>query len=198
MNHNLPLILIVLVAIFGTSTANAKNRSGFAHYGGLSAYSLKGEFTEGFFNGQNFEITGNGLSIGLDYKFALGDNFSAHVALMDSSQNADSDEINIDRMAHGLFGVQGRYWFNRFYIGGMVSSFGQILFKKADDTVAGSKDEKVRAVGPGASLLFGWEAENGILVGLQYDYAKLKYDDSEITAQGIRIHGGYRFHFNWP
>lgn len=195
MRRATTVVLATLLGLAITGNAWARHphqranyRSGLAVYGGVAVHDSSGEFTEPPFLGQTFDIDGSGLSLGLDYMFSVNRHFSVHVALQSSSQNADSDVLDVDTMGHGVFGLQARVWFRDFYIGAMGGRYSEVVSGDGSGDLSGG-------YGNGGSLLFGVETRQGFLVGAQFDRATVEYSDAEADVDGFRLHVGWRFRF---
>lgn len=168
----------------GESFATAEN--GFGLYGGLASHTSEGVFTSGP-TGTRFEFTSSGLSIGIDYQFAIGDSFSISPFLVSSSESF-SEKSNVfvenDGGGHAILGAQFRLWVEDIFIGAHVGRYSEVIRFPAGDATAN---------GPGAGIIAGWEGEKNLFFSIQYDQASMTGADVDIDLTGIRLHAGYRW-----
>lgn len=176
--RKLLLMTVILFTLF-TGTAMAEPRNGFSLNAGLASHNRT--------CGVGCAATStSGLSLGLDYQFALSDKFSISPFLMTSSESVK----NISGMTagHGILGVQLRYWAGDMFFGGHLASYSEVFV--ASGTTA-------TASGGGAGLVAGWEKpDGGLYVMGQLDSATVTpstvgYSDVKFSA--FRLSVGYRW-----
>ena len=182
----IPVVLLTGLLIYSGSTFAAPE-NGFGLYGGFASHSSDGVITAGAPTGTEFEFSSSGLSIGIDYQFALGDSFSISPFLVSSSESF-TDETGIfvenDGGSHGIIGVQFRLWFEDVFVGAHVGNYSEVIRFSTSD---------VTSDGPGFGVIAGWEGERGLFFSAQYDQASLEASDADIDLTGIRLHIGYRW-----
>lgn len=167
----------MLFALFsGTAVAEPKN--GFSLNGGLANHKRD-------CNGCTGTST-SGLSLGMDYQFALSDNFSISPFLMTSSES--SSNVPGTTVGHGILGGQLRYWAGDMFFGGHLGSYSEVLV---------SGGSSLSGTGGGAGLVAGWEQpDGGLYVMGQVDSAKVTYpalSNAEIKFSAFRLSVGYRW-----
>jgi len=171
-------VLFVLL----TGTALAEPRNGFGLNAGLASHTMQDQCT-----GICSSYDTSGLSVGLDYQFAISDKFSISPFLMSSAESTSNSAVSA---GHGIFGVQLRYWAGDVFFGGHLAMYSEVLTASS-----GSLSASVSGSGGGAGLVAGWENPNGgIYVMGQYDSATLAYSgfsDSKLSA--FRLSVGYRW-----
>lgn len=171
---NMLLTTAMLFVLF-TGSALAGPKNGFGLNAGLASHSrgcggCPGDST-------------SGLSLGLDYQFALSDNFSISPFLMSSSESTSVSGITA---GHGILGGQLRYWAGDMFFGGHLGSYSEVFVNGG--SVSGS--------GGGAGLVAGWEKpDGGLYVMGQLDSATVNYciGCSDIKLSGFRLSAGYRW-----
>jgi hypothetical protein len=170
---------VLFVLLTGTAAAEPKN--GFGLNAGLVSHTMKDQCT--FCSSYNT----SGLSIGLDYQFALSDKLSLSPFLMTSGESTSNSGVTAN---HGIFGVQLRYWAGDVFFGGHLARYSETLTASS-----GSLSASVSGSGGGAGLVAGWENPvGGLYVMGQLDSATLQYSgfpDSKLSA--FRLNAGYRW-----
>jgi len=128
----------------------------------------------------------SGLSLGMDYQFALSDKFSLSPFLMTSSES--SSNVSGVAVGHGILGAQLRYWAGDMFFGGHLGSYSEVLV---------SGGTSVSGTGGGSGLVAGWEKpDGGLYVMGQFDSAKVTYSslgNSDIKFTAFRLSVGYRW-----
>ncbi|MGB9092794.1 MAG: hypothetical protein WCB93_01620 [Gallionella sp.] len=176
-------LLLSAAALFVllTGTALAEPRNGFSLNAGLSSHTMEDQCS--------FCISYNssGLSLGLDYQFALSDKLSINPFLMTSGESTSISGVTA---SHGILGVQLRYWAGDAFFGGHLGAYSEVL-----TATSGPLSISSRGSGGGAGLVAGWEKPNGgFYVMGQLDSATLKYSgyaDTKLSA--FRLSVGYRW-----
>jgi len=131
----------------------------------------------------------SGLSIGLDYQFALSDNWSISPFLMTSgetSKNVPGTTVN-----HGILGAQLRYWAGDMFFGGHLGSYSEVI-----TATVGSISASISGSGGGAGLVAGWEKpDGGLYVMGQLDSATIDYPSptADVKFSAFRLSAGYRW-----
>lgn len=174
-NLNLLLSFVGLFALF-VGVVSAEPRDGFGLNAGLASHSRD-------CNGCAGSST-SGLSLGVDYQFALTDKFSISPFLMSSSES--SQNVSDTTVSHGIFGAQLRYWIGDMYLGGHLGSYSEVLTSGA---------MSLTGTGGGAGLAGGWEQpDGGLYVMGQFDSATVKYTElADIKFSAFRLSVGYRW-----
>jgi hypothetical protein len=174
--RNLPLIMTVLFVML-TGTALAEPKNGFGLNAGLASHSMQDQCS------YCSSYSSTGLSLGLDYQFALSDKFSISPFLMTSAESTSVSGVNA---GHGILGVQLRYWAGDLFFGGHLAAYSEAL-TSGGVSLSGS--------GGGAGLVAGWEKpDGGLYVMGQVDSATVKwsgYVDTKLSA--FRFSVGYRW-----
>lgn len=170
------LLNIAMLFALLTGTALAEPRNGFGLNAGLANHSRG-------CNGCAASST-SGLSLGLDYQFALSDKLSISPFLMSSGET--SSNVSDVTVGHGILGVQLRYWAGDMFFGGHLASYSEVLTSGAA-SLSGN--------GGGAGLVAGWEnPDGGLYVMGQLDSATVKYSGlADIKLSAFRLSGGYRW-----
>lgn len=138
-----------------------------------------------FLNGLTGSYSSSGLSLGLDYQFALTDSLSLNPFLMTSGESVSN--VNNVTATHGILGLQLRYWIGDAFVGGHLASYSETL-------KFGNTGISANASGGGAGLVAGWENPNGGLYVLgQLDSAKLGYANTDTKFNDVRLSVGYRW-----
>jgi hypothetical protein len=187
MKRNSQLLGAALALAVCAGTAHAAPENGFSVNGGLVASGTAVTITGGVFKGVAYSYSGSGLSLGVDYQFALGQHFSLNPFLM-SSGEAISGLGNSVSGGHGIVGLQGRFWFGSGgFIGAHIGSYSEtVTFNKYNIST--------NASGPGGGLVAGWEnPAGGIYVLGQVDSAKLNYVNTDTKYADVRLSVGYRW-----
>lgn len=172
------LISSALLLILHTGAAIAEPKNGFGLNAGLANHSM----TE-----PGGSYTSSGLSIGLDYQFALSDKLSISPFLMSSGETTNFSGMTA---GHGILGVQLRYWAGDVFFGGHLGSYSEVLTASI-----GSLTVSTSGSGGGAGLVAGWEKpDGGLYVMSQLDSATIKYSGSADTKlSAFRLSVGYRW-----
>lgn len=174
------LLNTAILFVLFTGTAVAEPKNGFSLNAGLASHSRS--------CGVGCTATStSGLSLGLDYQFALSDKFSVSPFLMSSSESVKNSSVLT--AGHGILGAQLRYWSGDMFFGGHLGSYSEV-FVSGGSTV-------VTAAGGGAGLVAGWEQpDGGLYVMGQVDSATVTpssagYSDAKFSA--FRLSAGYRW-----
>lgn len=170
---------MLFVLLTGTAVAEPKN--GFGLNAGLVNHSRD--------CGSTCIIPStSGLSIGLDYQFALSDSWSISPFLMTSGETTNVSGITAN---HGILGAQLRYWAGDMFFGGHLGSYSEVFTVSAGSLYVSSS-----ASGGGAGLVAGWENPNGGLYVMgQLDSATIDYPNNSVDAKlsAFRLSAGYRW-----
>ena len=165
---------ILFALLTGTAVAEPKN--GFSLNAGLASHNRD-------CNGCVGSST-SGLSLGMDYQFALSNNFSISPFLMSSSES--NKNLPGDTVGHGIFGAQLRYWAGDMFFGGHLGNYSEVISTGGGTVLSGS--------GGGAGLVAGWEKpDGGLYVMGQLDSATIKYSGASIPISAFRLSVGYRW-----
>lgn len=158
-----------------TGTAMAGPQNGFSLNAGLASHSM---------NPQGLSSdTSSGLSLGLDYQFALSDNLSISPFLMTSGESTSVSGVTA---GHGILGVQLRYWSGDMFLGGHLGSYSNVYIANGVQFNSGN--------GGGAGLVAGWEKpDGGLYVMGQVDSATIKYSNTDMKLSAFRLSLGYRW-----
>lgn len=184
MHQRIPQALALAFALAATGAARAEPKNGFGLNGGLASHGSDVTFYPAF-GGGTAKGTSSGLSIGIDYQFAINPSFSINPFLMSSGESGGGDWASGATLGHGILGLQLRYWVGDAFIGGHVGSYSEVVSVNGTSTSAN---------GTGVGAVIGWENPTGglYLMG-QIDSAKLDYDDAEVDLTGVRLSVGYRW-----
>lgn len=171
-------LLLSAAALFVllTGTALAEPRNGFSVNAGLVSHSRD--------CGGCLGSSTSGLSLGLDYQFALSDKLSISPFLMTSAET--SSNVSGTTVNHGILGAQLRYWVGDAFFGGHVGAYSEVL-------TSGSLS--LNGSGGGAGLVAGWEKPNGGMYFMgQFDSATIRYSGyQDIKFNAFRLSIGYRW-----
>jgi hypothetical protein len=172
--RNLLLNTAMLFALL-TGTAVAEPKNGFGLNAGLASHSRDCGGCAG--------SSTSGLSIGLDYQFALSDKFSLSPFLMTS---AESTSVSGITAGHGILGAQLRYWVGEMFFGGHLGVYSEVLVN-GPTSLSGS--------GVGGGLVAGWEKQDGGLYFMgQLDSATVAYSGlGDVPFTAFRLSAGYRW-----
>lgn len=189
MKHKTQLLGAALALAMFAGTAQAAPQNGFSVNGGLISSSVNTTVTGGLFTGLAYSYSGSGLSLGMDYQIALGQNFSLNPFLMLSGETISGLGNNITGN-HSILGLQARYWFAQgVFVGGHVGSYSETVTANGTNVTVSTS-----ASGPGAGLVAGWENPNGGLYFMgQIDSAKLNYTNTDTKMTDVRLSVGYRW-----
>lgn len=181
-----PLILLgtaLLALCAGTAQAAPKN--GFSVNGGLINSSTSVTVTGPFLTGLTGSYKSSGISLGLDYQFALTESLSLNPFLMTSGESVSN--VNNVSSNHGILGLQLRYWIGDAFVGAHIGSYSEML-------KFGNTGISTSASGGGAGLVAGWEnPAGGLYVMGQLDSAKLNVTNTDTKLSGVRLSVGYRW-----
>jgi len=159
--------------------------NGFGLFGGVVRYSMT---AKSIVDGSSYDSSGVGVTLGLDYQFSLNDNISINPFAMSTSENPSGHlaGYNVDRVGHGILGVQGRYWMqDQIFIGADIGLYSEGY---------NIRDDYTRASGDGYGLAVGWESKiSGLIASVRYDRATVGYSNVDVELSGIRLHVGYRW-----
>lgn len=169
----------MLFALF-TGVAVAEPKNGFGLNAGLASHNMKS-------TGSSY--TSSGLSLGVDYQFALSDSLSISPFLMGSAESTNIP-IFTTTANHGMLGIQLRYWAGDMFFGGHLGNYSETL-----NATVGSTTVSTSANGSGAGLVAGWEKPNGGLYVMgQLDSATVKNsNNNDVKLSGFRLSVGYRW-----
>jgi hypothetical protein len=166
---------MLFVLLTGTAVAEPKN--GFGLNAGLVSHNMEDQCAS------CGSYSSSGLSLGLDYQFALSDRFSISPFLMTSGESTNVSGVTA---GHGILGVQLRYWAGDWFFGGHLGRYSEVL-SGGGVSLSGS--------GGGAGLVAGWEKPDGGLYAMgQVDSATVKWSgfaDTKLSA--FRLSVGYRW-----
>ncbi len=169
-----------LMLALGASGAHAEAKNGF----GLDAGITSNHMSEPFGSYQSA-----GLSVGLDYQFAISPRFSINPFLMSSGESTSGNIVPGTTASHGILGLQLRYWINDWFLGGHLASYSEVLSNSVGNTTVSTT-----ARGGGAGLVAGWEnPEGGMFLMGQLDSANLQYTGFTSKLTGFRFSLGYRW-----
>ncbi len=186
MKHKSPILGAALALALCAGAAHADPKNGISVNGGLVSSSTTTTVTAGLFRGLAYSYTGSGLSLGVDYQFALNEHLSFNPFLMTSGEGISGIGNNVSGN-HGILGLQLRYWLGDAFFGGHLGSYSETLTNY-------NFNLSTRASGGGAGLVAGWENPNGGLYVLaQFDSAKLNYTNTDTKLKDVRLSVGYRW-----
>lgn len=170
------LLNTAMLFVLLTGTAVAEPKNGFGLNAGLVGHSRDC----GGCAGSNT----SGLSLGLDYQFALSDKLSISPFLMTSGET--SSNVSGATVSHGILGAQLRYWAGDMFFGGHLAMYSEVI-SGGGLSLTGS--------GGGAGLVAGWEKPDGGLYFMgQLDSATMKYTGFEdVKFSAFRLSIGYRW-----
>jgi hypothetical protein len=165
---------VLFVLLTGTAVAEPKN--GFGLNAGLASHSRDC----GGCAGSNT----SGLSLGLDYQFALSDKLSISPFLMTSAET--SSNVSGTTVGHGILGAQLRYWAGDMFFGGHLGGYSEVI-SGGGVSLTGS--------GGGGGIVAGWEKPDGGLYFMgQLDSATMKYSGvKDVKFSAFRLSVGYRW-----
>jgi len=177
MKNVATILKIAALFILFTGTALAEPKNGFGLNGGLASHSRD-------CGGCTANST-SGVSIGLDYQFAVSDKMSISPFLMSSGETS-SAATSGTTVGHGILGVELRYWPGDYFIGGHLGSYSEVI-SNSGVSISGS--------GGGAGVVAGWEnPDGGLYVMGQLDSAKVSYSGfSDVSFTAFRLSVGYRW-----
>ena len=164
------------ISILFTGAAHANPQNGFGLNAGIASHSRD--------CGGCLGSNSSGLSLGLDYQFAVADSLSINPFLMTSGET--NSKVSGTTIGHGILGVQLRYWAGDMFFGGHIGSYSEVITSGA---------ASLSGTGGGAGLVAGWEnPDGGLYVMGQVDSATAKYSGlTDIKFKGFRLSAGYRW-----
>jgi hypothetical protein len=174
------LALIALLAL-NAGTARAEVKSGFGLFGGYVNYNNSTTFKPGYGSG-TFTYSSSGVSVGIDYQFAVSDSVSINPFLMSSRE---SSSVPGATASHGILGLGVRYWPSDVFVGAHIGNYSEVL--------TNSSGASSSATGLGAGFMVGWESKNGLMLLMQTDRATQSYTDSDVVLVAVRLQIGYRW-----
>ena len=176
MKTNNIILNTAMLFVLLTGAAIAEPKNGFGLNAGLASHSRD-------CNGC-IASSSSGLSLGLDYQFALSDNFSISPFLMTSGES--NSKLSGTTVGHGILGAQLRYWAGETFFGGHLGSYSEVITNGA---------VSLSGTGGGVGLVAGWEKmDGGLYVMGQLDSAKVKYSAlADIKFSALRLSVGYRW-----
>ena len=170
------IVFPVLLAALFSGSAYAEPKNGFSVNAGTASHSRDSA------SGASLAST-SGLSLGMDYQFALPANFSISPFLMTSSETISG--VSGTTAGHGILGGQLRYWAGDVFVGAHLGSYSEVFV---------SGNTSTAFTGGGAGLVAGWEQpDGGLYVMGQYDSAKVSapgYFDNKFTALRLSVEIG--------
>ena len=181
MNKRIVLPAILALSALCAGSAHAEPKNGFGLNGGLTSQHTTGGI------GGNYQSSG--VSFGLDYQIAVSDSLSLNPFLMSSAESTSGAIAAGTNAAHGMLGLQLRYWIDNTFIGGHLASYSEVL-----SNTVGNVTTSTAVNGGGLGLVVGWEKpDGGMFVMGQLDSANLKYPASTNKLSGFRLSIGYRW-----
>lgn len=192
MKRKSPLLGAALVLALCAGTAHAEPKNGFSVNGGVVSSTTSQTYNTGLFAGQTLTYKGGGLSLGLDYQFAINEHFSINPFLMTSGESVSVNNVTFNNVSanHGILGVQFRYWPNGgAYVGGHIGSYSEQINYTFNNVTY-----HTNASGGGVGLVAGWEnPAGGFYVQGQLDSAKFGYSNANTKFTDARLSIGYRW-----
>lgn len=188
MKRVLGMGLAVWLLLVG-QIVQARPHEGWSAMGGFASFTSRGEFTEGLLDGETFEISSGGYSIGGDYQLALTDRLSLNPIFMTSGESATSDDLDVAMASHAAIGAQLRYWWGAWFAGGQLSLSSERI--ELDD----DRSDPLSGSGIGIGILGGWQSDEGWFVVVGTEAYNISYEDpaADTRVGGIRVQGGYRW-----
>jgi hypothetical protein len=176
------LAATVLALGLGAGAAHAEPKSGLGVNAGLVASRMNDPLAGSY--------QSSGLSLGLDYQFALSDSLSINPFLMTSREPASGNAIAAGTTAaHGMFGLEMRYWIGSAFVGGHLFTQSEVL-----SITNGNVTTSTNANGGGLGLVGGWEdPHSGLYVMGQLDGGRVHYPASTTKVSELRLSIGYRW-----
>jgi hypothetical protein len=170
------LLNAAVMFVLLTSTAWAEPKNGFGLNAGLVGHNRD--------CGGCLGSSTTGVSIGLDYQFALSDKFSISPFLMTSGET--NSNLSGTTVNHGILGAQLRYWTGDAFFGGHLGAYSEVL-SNGGVSLTGN--------GGGAGLVAGWEKPDGGMYFMgQFDSATIRYSGlSDVKFTAFRLSIGYRW-----
>jgi len=198
MRKTILLLSALMVFAMSADKALAEPGNGFSINSGLTSHNMSGTTSPA---GAAYSYSSSGLSVGMDYQFALSDNFSISPIFiisvgesLISTPQAGTVFSGIqapDSAGHGIFGLQLKYWIDDVFIGGHVGSYAEFLSSTNSNT---NTTTNTIGEGIGKGLVVGWAPSQSkwFLMG-QVDSANIDYLNSKVKLTGTRISIGYRW-----
>ena len=177
------IALAVMVSAMLWSNVEARPKTGFGLFGGVASHSADGKFR--FSPITKFSYSSSGLSIGIDYQFAIGENISFNPFLVSSFEDTRGDLVSGVAARHDILGIQMRFWVEDIFFGGHVGAYDEFLFGASVTNTSGT--------GAGFGIIAGLELDSGVIFSVQYDIFNVKYSDAKVDLTGVRIHAGFRW-----
>lgn len=181
LNH---LMIATLLSGLCLGTAQAAPQNGFSLNTGYISTDSTITYTTPILAGlpaSTYNTTG--MTFGMDYQFALNEQWSLSPFLMSSIES--SNTAGNVTFAHGILGLQLRYWIGDAFVGGHFGKYSELT----TFSLLG-----IAAFGNGAGLVAGWENPNGgFYVMGQYDSANLSDVGADVKISGLRLSIGYRW-----
>ena len=177
-------ILGAALLALGAGAAHADPQSGFGLDAGIANHSVSGNTTIAPVTPLSYNSSG--LSLGLDYQFALSNDFSFNPFLMTSAESAGGLPAGVNA-GHGILGLQLRFWSGDLFFGGHLAHYTESLHNSNTRVTTSGN-------GGGIGLVMGWESpQGGLFVLGQVDSARINYVDANVRLRAIRLSGGYRW-----
>lgn len=188
----------LMLLMLSAGNALAAPGSGFGLNIGMANSSMNGTTTPG---GIAYSYSSSGVSLGMDYQFALSDSFSVSPIFMISSGESLNSTLQAGTIfsgaqapnsaGHGIFGLQFRYWMGDVFIGGHVGSYAEFLSNINANT---NTQTDTVGEGMGRGLVVGWEpSKSKWFVMGQVDSANIAYVGADVKLTGTRVSIGYRW-----
>jgi hypothetical protein len=161
-------LILMTICLFNSAMSLASPQNGFGSYGGLISATEGGSSSKG-------------LSLGADAQFVVTDKWSLNPYLMLSAEkNSASNNIS-----DALVGLQARYWFSEWFIGGHIFEHDRIIY--------GNGNTQNSAYGVAGGMLAGFENSNGWGSEVQTDFFETAYPTS-VKRNAIRLNLTYRWY----
>lgn len=172
----------VMALGLGAGPAHAKPASGLGVNAGLVASRMNDPIVGSY--------QSNGLSLGLDYQFALSNSLSINPFLMTSGEPASGTAIAAGtHAAHSMMGLEMRYWIGSAFVGGHLFAQSEVL-----SITNGNVTTSTNANGGGLGVVGGWQDPNsGLYLMGQLDGGRVHYPASTTKVSEIRLSIGYRW-----
>ena len=160
--------------------AIAEPQNGFGLDAGMARYNMTPQS-----GGATYSSAG--LSLGLDYQFALSRQFSLNPFLMTSGESSSVSNVTIN---HGIAGLELRYWTDsNLFFGAHLASYSEV-----QTLTVGALTLSASGSGTGVGLVAGWENPQGGFFAMgQVDGADINYSGNVTKMSGMRLSIGYRW-----
>ncbi len=143
----------LMLLLLSTDNALADPGSGFGINIGGTNSSMNGTTIA---TGAAYSYSGSGLSVGMDYQFAVSDSFSINPMVMSSSEDFSGSTLQPGTTGgHAIFGLQLRYWIDDFFIGGQVGKYGEVLSVSSNPGTGTITTTDTVTAGSGRGLVLG-------------------------------------------